>query len=653
MTDWSVAEDSPYRPAGADTFSDRWVVDDAPKAAPQKPPPNLRQEIFNVFSNINERYLAPALGLPVDAANAALRAVGAPTSEEPLGGSESIKRAMRAVGASRPDAQPETLPGKIASSALGVGASSVLGGGMLGGAARGVGQAVGSKALTEAGKQVAAVSPNAIGGVAAGVGGEAAAEDFRGSPGEGIARVGGELLGGAASGLIPGVAMSRAVTKPDAVLSAYERLGLAPSAAEANIGGKTVQWLEGNVLPQTIGGGGVMEGFKQRRLQEMTNIQNRIAEAFGSHAKREEAGGRIQKSVMDTWLEAKGAAGETIGRIRDKYADDLVEADDFIAAAANPIGAAGTKNVRDETLDPLVLKAQELIRNSGGLLTMSDLAALKQMYGTALEPGFMKNVNDAQVNQLYNALRTDMERHVKARSPEDFAELQAANKAYGDAMSVFKQNFKKLIGTKEIPVSSERAYDIIARSTSEKGGGDMKEFRTVWDALPADEKGNLAATVVARMGSKDKSAPATPENFSLGAFLREYRDISDDAKNLLFASNREARRELDDLVKVASNIEERLTKLASSSRSGAGAIMYGQLGVSLLDPWALLYSIGGPWVAANVFTNPAGMKALSKSLNGLGSALDGMERNIAAYQAAQGAITAAAPERKSSTGDAR
>lgn len=598
-----------------------------------------RGEINRILSRINESYIADTLGAPVDWVNKLLSMQGVSTSDKPFLGSESIKSGMRALGMSEKGENPQTMTGGAIADVGGSAVSAMLGGGAIGAATKGLGGALGSSALKATGEVVGSPSGNIAAGAGAGAGGNIGGEAFKDTSMEGPARSFGEFIGGAIGGISPSTHL-RPPNVPDPVLGAYERLKLAPSAAEAGVGGRTAQWLEGNILPQTIGGSNVMEAFRQKRLRQLTDIQQNIAEAYGAPKPRAEMGKSVQDSVMDTWVQNKQKDGQLIGALKTKYGKDVVYPENFVDAVANPIGGAESKVVRETTQDPLMQEAANIIRTTSGHLTFSDLAALKTKYGGALEPGFQKNTNDAHVEQLFNAVRKDMESHIKTTSPDDYAALKASNARYSEAQQDFKKYFKKLVGTKDVPVSSERAYEILTASATDKARGDIEEFKHVWDALPPEERGNLSATVLSRLGALDKGKPENPETWSLGKFISGYRDMSDPAKSILFKGNKDLAKQLDDLVEVTQNIQDRVTRLASTSRSGTGAIILGQFGIGALashiasgDVSGFLYTMGGPYVMAQVLTNPTAVKAIANTLRYTNSAIDATARAGIALQA--------------------
>ncbi len=593
-------------------------------------------EALKTVSSINTR-IADTVGLPVDLVNKGLNYAGI-GSAEPAGGSQSIKHGMKALGISEGE-EPETTAGKMTAGLVGGGVEAALTGGGAGSAIKMAGERFAMPALKAAGASFAELEPNVVAGAGGGFGGEGGKEAFKGTKLEKPAEIVGELAGGGLAGLAKGGAHGAALAT-DPVVSAYERLKLAPSAGEAlkkeGFAGRTAQWLQGNMLPQTIGGSNVMEAFKTRRMKELNDIREDIANSYGATKSREAAGQSVQERVMDTWKQRKDADGELIGDLTSKYGNDTLYPSDMVNALANPVGAPLTKAIRDKTVDPLVGELSEMLRNmkSGGQMTFKDLAGLKQYVGDKLEPGVVKNVNDAQVGQLFNAIRSDMESHIKTRSPDDFAKLQKSRERYADAQTEFKQYFKKLLGSKNIRVSAERVYEIVTGAAGEKGRGDLAEFRNVWDALPPDERGDLTSTMLIRMGATDTSNPQNVESWSLGKFLTGYKSLAPDAKDLMFDQNKPVRRKLEDLITVADNIQTKLTNLQSTSRSGTAGVQMGQIFTAIIggsqhSPAGmamLLGSIGGPWAAAKLLTTPKAVESTTEILNRLHAAMDASMR---------------------------
>jgi hypothetical protein len=426
------------------------------------------------------------------------------------------------------------------------------------------------------------------------------------------------------------------------VLDAYERLKLTPSVGEkyapGTFLGRTAQWFQGNILPQTAGGSPQMEKFRIERMQKLHDLQESIAGEYGNIQSREGMGADIKANVKDTWEQIKAKDGQYIGGLRQKYGADVLDAGELVRATQAPIGSGTLSEVAAATVDPLMTRAQQIIQATNGRMTFSDLAALKSLFGDALSPGIQKNVNDAQVGQLFNAVRTDMENYIRNRSPDEYARLKEANRRYAAAMDDFKAHFKKLLGTNDVPVSAERAYEIMSGAATEKGRGDMEKFRQVWDALSPKARGDLSATILGRMGATEKGDLESWQNWQMGKFLTEYRNLTPEAKDMMFSNKKDVRQALDDLVTVSANIQDRIAKLASSSRSGTGAIMLGQLGMlNIIGALvsgpkgmfeAMMVGLGGPWTAAHALTDARFINAISAGVQKFGDGIDGAARAV-------------------------
>lgn len=157
------------------------------------------------FLGFTNRGIASVMGAPVDLVSAGMGAVGLPTSETPVGGSESIANVIRSIGARvAPQGQrPETV-GEYAGSGLGAAAGSLLpGAGVVGLLARGGPVASGvasSMASPFVNTPVRAMAAESLAGVGSGLG-EGAAETI--APDNELARVGGSLAGGIVGGMGP------------------------------------------------------------------------------------------------------------------------------------------------------------------------------------------------------------------------------------------------------------------------------------------------------------------------------------------------------------------------------------------------------------------------------------------------------------------
>lgn len=175
--------------------------------APQR---DSQRGLPGALNTVNEG-IARGLGAPVDLVAAGLDRLGLDTGDAPLGGSESIRRGMRAIGSDPIDRDPETW-GERALMGAGEGAGVLLPAGAIGRGLQAAGGLAGRAGDTLMRPFVStparAMGAEVAAGAGARVGGEAAA---RGAESDNpLIRAGGELAGGLAAAAGPGAALRTA-----------------------------------------------------------------------------------------------------------------------------------------------------------------------------------------------------------------------------------------------------------------------------------------------------------------------------------------------------------------------------------------------------------------------------------------------------------
>jgi endonuclease YncB( thermonuclease family) len=195
--------------------------------------------------------IADTLGAPVDLVNGGLGMLGLPVSEDPFGGSASIRDGLHAIGIGQDGeayAPRSTVERYVQSIARGVGQAALPAGGTIAAGARLAGAGAGMVAqeggtvaqalrgmVTEAAARPGlALAGEAGGAVGAGVGGQGARDAFPGNP---YADLAGQVLGGIGGGIGAGVAASarwtaepvpRARVAPEAATPPVEAVALQP-----------------------------------------------------------------------------------------------------------------------------------------------------------------------------------------------------------------------------------------------------------------------------------------------------------------------------------------------------------------------------------------------------------------------------------------
>ncbi len=510
--------------------------------------------------------------------------------------------------------EAKTTPGKYMESVTSMIPSAMLsGGGLLAKGATAVGGGVGA----EAGGELSALA--------------------------GFGETPGKIVGSIVGGGIGGATTAARTPRPDfeETFASFQRLGLTPTAATTGAGGKTAKWLEANALPQAIGSANKMQKTMEGNLTQFTKKQQEIAANFGAPAvKKAEMGEDLQKTVLEGWQGRKEEAGKIFNAIGQAFGpNDKFAPSNLLNTLNKPIGSASTREVQAMTNAPELQELDHLLTQTGGQLSYSDMIALKSKFGDMLDPRYAKPVNKAQIGQIVEALDRDIEGTIKTLGNKDVVhDWQYAKATYANAMQDYQQAFKKLLGTREMPVNAERVYDIMVRQAGIKVGADMESFKRTWSQLGKAKQGDLSATVLSHMGNKDPSKLGDMEGFSLPTFLTNYKNLSTDAKDMMFrqTGNQALEKSLDDLV-LAANKMGVWSALESSSRSQTVGAMMAQVAAPAVfaatgkfseAAKALLLNIGGPAAASTVLTDPKWVRRLAYAMDKVHGAMTGSTKAL-------------------------
>lgn len=595
-----------------------------------------RDEITASLAKADREYLLPIFGAPMDLA-------GWLTGHKDMpGGSKWLGEKTGISGIP----EPTTTAGRIGAEVAGQGTAALATGAGLGAAVSGAGRLAGAagQGLRAAGAEIGDVTQNLFSGIGGGFGGGALEEMTRGSVLEGPAHFLGSLVGGGVGGAMSSPTRVKTVSsEAEKTIEAYERLGLHPTAATAGVGGKAVSWLETNILPQTAGGGGVIDKSLQANKRGWNEAQQTVAQKFGKPApSTAEAGENLRDEILSGWERRKRAWGHVFEASQNQFKpNEVFHAQHFIDAATRTTpGRAGTASVRAVTDDPLLKEAHELIKSNAGHFPYRDMQQLVSKYGKALSQSYAKDVNDVQVQALRTGLQKDMDEAMKTRGPKVYQNYKDAQWGYAKQMNDYRQAFKDVLEkgshNKQVPIDGERVYRIFTGAAGTGAQADIAMFRKVWDVLPKAQKGELSATVLSRMGIADQTKGL--DSWHIGQFLREYGKLSPEAKHMMFGQtgNQATGQALDDLVRAAESLTV-YTKQASSSRSGLGIIQYTQLGglvsaIATGNPVTMAVSagldFGGPWAAAKILTNPTAVRAMADRLRSMEGAAKGVARSL-------------------------
>lgn len=238
--EWDQFADAPAS-GKADPWAEFGDAPAQPRPAMSKPRPALAPNggpgiSTRIMAALNEGLIADTLGLPVDLANAGMRAIGLPVSDKPFLGSESIRSGMHRIGVGKLDKgyDPRSTGEAYGQSiARGIGQAVIPTAGAIGAGGRlltsaapvalrsanPVSQGLRTLAIEAAKRPGVVAAGEAAAGAGAGIGGQFARDTFPGNP---YADAAGQIIGGFGGGMVGGMAAARRAAVRERVANGLE-----------------------------------------------------------------------------------------------------------------------------------------------------------------------------------------------------------------------------------------------------------------------------------------------------------------------------------------------------------------------------------------------------------------------------------------------
>ena len=425
----------------------------------------------------------------------------------------------------------------------------------------------------------------------------------------------------------------------------FDRAGVDPSLAAVRGRGAAGT---ANAIAENPVGGNVRRRFAANVEQAGTKA-GQIASGYGTPTSTVTLGENAQAGTK-TFMQGKGAAVPnpraapsskvTFG---DKAEGLYRRAEAAVGAPDAPIDLVNTQRaLADATAsfsDPnlsarfsnsVVQGIAEDIQAAGGRLSWSDASKLRSKIRTRLlkDPQLRGTVDDAAVSRIYGALTDDLEAGASALGGPGAARAwQQANRFYRAGVERQAKALDSVFGAG----SGEKAYDQIVSAASSGARADVRKISAVKRSLPPEQWGDIAATVIDRMGRPTAGAAnaVDGEAFSVSTFLTNYAKLSPQGREILFGSlggggqgATALKGELDNLAQVVARLKD-VEKGANVSKSGVSlqntgttaAVGGGIAAAAMGNPAPLVGVTGGlagMRLTGEMLTNPAAVRWLSK-----------------------------------------
>lgn len=498
--------------------------------------------------------------------------------------SQAQQALLTRMGLPEPENSTERVAQGIAGAMSGTGATSTIGNGMAqlpSMAAQGVGGLL-------AGSPVSQVISTVGGSGAAGLAREAGVGPM-GQLGAGL--LGGTtpgLLSSAAAGTARGVLRGGEQGRQNMLqnIDLFNRVGTSPTIGQASQG-RFAQGIE-SALSRAPGGAGIMNNKAVTQASQVGQTVDDLVGRLTPRAGAVEAGESISSGLdsfkqgvksmqgrlydrLDSFLPAQSPIG--VGRTRDALA--ALNADIKQAPALGKMfqnsRIQGIERALTSDIDatPNVMGSVGGERSTASLtLPYTSIKKLRTLVGKEIDnANFTSDVPRDKWRALYGALSDDLGDAATAAGPK-------AQKAWENANRYTREQMAKLealdsVAGKDTP---ERVFQ--AALAGSKDGDTI--VRRVVNAIPAENRRDLAGAVIKRMGrATSGNQNDTGDVFSTSTFLTNWNNLSPSARSTLFGRTGDSGvlDELSRLAGVASNVKEGSKVFANpSGTSGASAL---------------------------------------------------------------------------------
>ncbi|TCT09486.1 glycoside hydrolase family 73 protein [Paralcaligenes ureilyticus] len=395
-------------------------------------------------------------------------------------------------------------------------------------------------------------------------------------------------------------------------IQAFNQAGTTPTIGQAAQMPRA-QALEG-LLSRVPGGAGVMQRKAIDQADEISNSVNDLAARLSGNAGAVNAG----ESVSSGLLGFKSGVKDLQRNLYDSLDSFMPKAtpitvdrtkDALTALNADINGAPALsqmfKNGRIQGIEGAL--GSDLALSPGSTLPYESIKKLRTLVGNEIDnTNFASDVPRDKWSALYSALSNDLGDAATKAGPDAAAAWQWANQFTHGQMGRL-EGLSSVMG-KDSP---EKIFQAAMAGTNE---GDTILKRVV-SAIPKENRKDLAATVISRMGR------ATPGNqndlgdvFSTQTFLTNWNKLSPEAKQTLFGriGDAETMGTLNNLANVAANIKTGSRVFTNPSGTGSTLLGSGLLSsgiyATMSGNWPLLAGVlavpGASYGAARAATEP-------------------------------------------------
>jgi hypothetical protein len=370
-----------------------------------------------------------------------------------------------------------------------------------------------------------------------------------------------------------------------ALLGDFEAQGV--TALPANVGGAGVGRATG-AAAQFPAGAGTVVGAAANQADEFGAAVGRAASQAGNRTNSEVAGNTVRQAG-DRMIQRTSATG---GRLYERAERMAGNTRIQPSTALNTIDSEIARLSETAEINaPLISELQRFRQSlsNGNGISVSGMRDARTIARRASNTEALRST-DAQrsLGLVMRSIADDIDTGLQAAGRGNAAQaFRNADRMWAERIQTIDQVLEPLIGRNR---SGENIMSAIQGMATDTGRGNAARLRQVMQQLDPQERGEVLATVIERMGrARAGQQDDTAARFSAETFLTNWSSLSSQGRNALFSG--ELRQNLDQIARVASAMRT-TGRFANSSQTG------GVVGWLMTGSGVVANPVGGAGFAA-------------------------------------------------------
>lgn len=410
---------------------------------------------------------------------------------------------------------------------------------------------------------------------------------------------------GAAVGGIAGRALPKA-TDDIARAAAQVGVDLPKAAAVEGTKGTVTRAVAGRLKDIPVVGQPIVDAQKTA-LDQLKAAGSRIADDYASGVTAQGAGSSAREGITG-WI--KGDSVRVMDRL---YGDVGTRMPGYASKPLTNTRTAAQRLAQEDrqaasSVNVPAIRMVEDALNAPGGLTYQGLMRLRTNVGAMIDDGLLPAAGTTKpaLKRLYGALTQDLDDTVRTfGGPDAVRAWEKANRITREIENR-REMLTKIIGS-DGAQSGEAVADRLVRMAGSKSTGDIQRLMQARKAVGADVWDEVSSNAIHALGrGRDGS-------FNLSNFLNGYSSLSENGRNVLFASTSKSglKKDLDALAKLSEKHKELQALGNHSGTGGLVATLSGLSGLWLAPMHTIGTAVSG-YVLAKALASPVHVRNISR-----------------------------------------